>query len=99
MKRSIVSCLLLIMPLAVASLKGLSTAAAQSKPDFSGVWKLKLEDSRLMPDNGVSKLLDIEIKIDHKGSNFHEMMTVTRSDGDQTAEGKYIIDGKDYSAR
>jgi hypothetical protein len=74
-------------------------AAAQSKPNFSGTWKMNPQKSKLDRDNGGSKLVNIVVKIDHRDPIFSESMIVSRSDGDQTAEGEYTTDGKDSEVR
>jgi hypothetical protein len=71
-----------------------SIIAAQTKPDFSGVWKMNREKSKF---EALEKVRDVVAKIEHKEPNFSESMTMTSSDEDQTVEAKYTTDGKETS--
>src|SRR5215468_4582782 len=52
--------------------------AAQTKPDFSGVWKMNREKSKFQ---AIENIRDIVSKIEHKEPNFSEFITVTSVDG------------------
>jgi hypothetical protein len=68
-----------------------SIASAQTKPDFSGTWKMNLEKSKFAgggPDN-------LLIKIDHKEPAFAESWTVSTPNGERSFEAKYTTDGKE----
>ena len=69
-----------------------SIISAQTKPDFSGAWKMNREKSKF---EAIENIRDIVNKIEHKEPNFSESITVTSTDGDQTIEGKYTTDGKE----
>jgi hypothetical protein len=68
------------------------TAAAQTKPDFSGVWKMNKEKSKFASDEGPSGLL---IKIDHKEPALTEEWSMSTSDGDRSFQAKYTIGGQE----
>jgi len=68
-----------------------SMAAAQTKPDFSGAWKMNREKSKFAgggPDN-------ILIKIDHKEPTFVEEWSMTTPNGERSFQAKYTTDGKE----
>jgi len=67
-----------------------SIAEAQTKPDFSGSWKMNREKSKFAgggPDN-------ILIKIDHKEPAFVEDWSMTTPNGERSFQAKYTTDGK-----
>jgi hypothetical protein len=66
-------------------------AAAQTKPDFSGSWKMNREKSKFA-DGGPN---DILIKIDHKEPAFTEQWTMSTPDGERSFQAKYATDGKE----
>src|SRR5262245_48907873 len=68
-----------------------SIAAAQTKPDFTGSWKMNREKSKF-ERGGPESLL---IKIDHKEPAFVEDWTVTTPNGERTFQAKYTTDGKE----
>jgi len=68
-----------------------SIASAQTKPDFSGTWKLNREKSKFAR-GGPDGLL---IKIDHKEPAFSENWTVSTPDGERSFQAKYTTDGKE----
>src|SRR5262245_2810666 len=70
--------------------------AAQTKPDFSGVWKMNREKSKFQ---AIENIRDIVSKIEHKEPNFSEFITVTSVDGEQTIEAKYTTDGKETTVK
>jgi len=68
-----------------------SMAAAQTKPDFSGAWKMNREKSKFAgggPDN-------ILIKIDHKEPTFTEEWSMSTPEGARSFQAKYTTDGKE----
>jgi hypothetical protein len=68
-----------------------SIATAQTKPNFSGVWKMNPQKSKFErsgPDG-------IQSKIDHKDTAFAESLMVSTPNGDRATETKYTIDGKE----
>ncbi len=68
-----------------------SIASAQTKPDFSGVWKMNREKSKFAgggPDN-------LLIKIDHKEPAFVEDWKMSTQDGERSFQAKYTTDGKE----
>ncbi|MGH9850979.1 MAG: hypothetical protein ACREBD_14170 [Blastocatellia bacterium] len=68
-----------------------SIAGAQTKPNFSGTWKLNREKSKFTgggPDN-------LSIKIDHKEPAFAEAWSMSTPDGDRSFQAKYATDGKE----
>jgi hypothetical protein len=77
-----------------------SIIAAQTKPNFSGVWKMNREKSKfpaMFPAMG--NIRDVVSKIEHKEPNFSESMTITGVDGDRTVEVKYTTDGKETTMK
>ena len=68
-----------------------SIAAAQTKPDFSGSWKMNREKSKFA-DGGPNAIL---IKIDHKEPAFTEEWTMSTPDGERSFQAKYATDGKE----
>ncbi len=73
-----------------------SMIAAQTKPDFSGVWKMNRQKSKF---EALENIRDIVTKIEHKEPSFSEFMTITSIDGDQTVEAKYTTDGKETAVK
>jgi hypothetical protein len=74
--------------------------AAQTKPDFSGVWKMNREKSKfpaMFP--AMENIRDVVSKIEHKEPNFSESMTITSVDGDRTFEVKFTTDGKETTIK
>ena len=69
-----------------------SSIAAQTKPDFSGVWKMNREKSKFL---AMENIRDIVSKIEHKEPNVSIFTTITGVDGEQTFEAKYTTDGKE----
>ena len=68
-----------------------SMAGAQTKPNFSGAWKMNREKSkfaRVGPDA-------ILIKIDHKEPALTEHWSITTPDGERSFQAKYTTDGKE----
>jgi hypothetical protein len=77
-----------------------SIIAAQTKPDFSGVWKMNREKSKfpaMFP--AMENIRDIVSKIEHKEPNVSIFTTITGVDGDQTFEAKYTTDGKETNVK
>lgn len=68
-----------------------SIASAQTKPDFSGAWKMNREKSKFA-DGGPENLL---IKVDHKEPTFVEDWKVSTPDGELSFQAKYTTDGKE----
>jgi hypothetical protein len=68
-----------------------SIPSAQTKPDFSGEWKMNREKSKFAgggPDN-------LLIKIDHKEPSFVEDWKMSTADGERSFQAKYTTDGKE----
>jgi len=68
-----------------------SIVSAQTKPDFSGSWKMNREKSTFAgggPDN-------ILIKIDHKEPAFAEDWSLSTPNGERSFQAKYTTDGKE----
>src|SRR5262245_6610142 len=68
-----------------------SISGTQTKPDFSGTWKLNREKSKFAgggPDN-------LLIKIDHKEPSFVEDWKMSTPDGERSFQAKYTTDGKE----
>ena len=89
MKKRINAKLLLI----AAVLSGLCTlvASAQTKPDFSGTWKMNAAKSKFErggPDG-------IIIKFEQKDGGIREVLTLTGGNGERSVEAKYSADGKE----
>jgi hypothetical protein len=79
-----------LMIAAIVCLCG-SIAAAQTKPDFSGSWKMNREKSKFErggPD-------DLLIKIDHKEPTFAEDWKISTPNGERSFQAKYTTDGKE----
>ncbi|HEU0176209.1 MAG TPA: hypothetical protein VFV58_18245 [Blastocatellia bacterium] len=68
-----------------------SIAAAQTKPNFSGEWKMNREKSKFA-DSGPNAVL---IKIDHKEPALTEEWSMSTSDGELSFQAKYTTDGKE----
>ena len=69
-----------------------SIAGAQTKPNFSGMWKMNREKSKL---EALDNIRSIIVKIEHKEPHFSESVTLTHDGGDFTVEGNYTTDGKE----
>ena len=68
-----------------------SIASAQTKPDFSGTWKMNREKSKFA-GGGPDSLL---IKIDHKEPTFVEDWSMSTPNGERSFQAKYTTDGKE----
>jgi hypothetical protein len=68
------------------------TANAQTKPDFSGSWKLNKEKSKFAGDGGPDAIL---IKIDHKEPALTEDWLLSVQNGERSFQAKYTTDGKE----
>src|SRR5215510_14890587 len=66
-------------------------AEAQTKPDFSGSWKMNREKSKFA-DGGPDNIL---IKIDHKEPAFVEDWSISTPNGERSFQAKYTTDGKE----
>lgn len=73
-----------------------SIAAAQTKPNFSGMWKLNWEKSKFGELDGVRNMV---ARIDHEDPSFSESITLTSGAGDRIFEGKYTTDGKESDVK
>ena len=73
-----------------------SIIAAQTKPDFSGVWKMNREKSKFQ---AIENIRDIVSKVEHKEPNVSIFTTITGVDGDRTVEVKYTTDGKETTMK
>jgi hypothetical protein len=67
------------------------TVSAQTRPDFSGAWKMNKEKSKFA-DGGPDAIL---IKIDHKEPTLTEDWTVSTPEGNRTFQAKYAIGGQE----
>jgi hypothetical protein len=65
---------------------------AQTKPNFTGVWKMNPQKSKF---DGADAPNSITLKIEQKGSDLTESMAVQDSTGNESVEGKYTIDGNE----
>lgn len=79
-----------LITVAIACLCAL-TASAQTKPDFSGAWKMNKEKSKFAGD-GPDAIL---IKVDHKEPALTEDWSVSTPEGQRTFTAKYTTDGKE----
>jgi hypothetical protein len=68
------------------------TASAQTKPDFSGAWKLNKEKSKFAGSGGPDAIL---IKIDHKEPALTEEWSISTPEGERSFHAKYTTDGKE----
>jgi hypothetical protein len=68
-----------------------SIAATQTRPDFSGAWKMNLEKSKFSGD-GPDNIL---IKINHKEPAFVEDWSMSTPKGERSFQAKYTTDGKE----
>jgi len=68
-----------------------SIASAQTKPDFSGSWKMNREKSKFA-GGGPDSIL---IKIDHKEPAFVEDWSISTPNGERSFQAKYTTDGKE----
>jgi hypothetical protein len=68
-----------------------SIAVAQTKPDFSGSWKMNREKSKFASDGPDA----ISIKIDHKEPALTEEWSLSTPDGAFSFQAKYTTDGKE----
>jgi hypothetical protein len=87
MKSRIIATLMIAAIVCVSA----SIASAQTKPDFSGAWKMNREKSKFAgggPDN-------ILIKIDHKEPTFVEDWSMSTPNGERSFQAKYTTDGKE----
>lgn len=81
----------LLTIVALAACLCASLIAAQTKPNFSGAWKMNREKSkfaRVGPDA-------ILIKMDHKEPAFAEDWSMSTPDGERSFQAKYTTDGKE----
>jgi hypothetical protein len=83
-----------VLTLTIIAVIGLSAAiaSAQTKPNFSGAWKMNREKSKF---DGTDAPTGITLKIDQKGADLVETIDVQESGGDEAVDGKYVIDGKE----
>jgi hypothetical protein len=66
-------------------------AAAQTKPNLTGTWRMNSSKSKFVND-GPS---EITIKFDQSDSSFTESLTITENNGEHKADLKYAADGKE----
>src|SRR5262245_49679865 len=67
------------------------TAASQTKPNLTGMWKMNSSKSKFA-NNGPS---EITIKLDQTDSSFTESLTITENNGEHKADLKYTAGGKE----
>jgi hypothetical protein len=72
---------------------GLSTltAVAQTKPSFSGVWKMNPQKTKLAGNSSDG----IAIEFNHKDNDLTEAFTVLQVGDEYTIDAKYAIGGKE----
>jgi hypothetical protein len=68
-----------------------SIASAQTKPNFSGAWKLNPQKSKYAFGDPIVYLM----KIDHKEPAFLEDWKMTTPNGERSFQAKYTTDGKE----
>jgi len=68
-----------------------SITSAQTKPDFSGTWKMNPQKSKFAA-GGPDAIL---IKIDHKEPSLAEDLSLSTPDGERSFQAKYSTDGKE----
>src|SRR5262249_35211987 len=66
-------------------------ATAQTKPDFSGTWKMNPAKTKYERGGPSS----ITIKFEQKGSDISEMLMLGGDNGERSVEAKYTADGKE----
>jgi methionine-rich copper-binding protein CopC len=66
-------------------------AAAQTKPNLTGTWKMNESKSKFV--HNIPS--EITIKFDQKDSSFTESFTITENNGEHKADLKYTADGKE----
>jgi len=81
--------------LAACLLMGLCAliAVAQSKPNFTGAWKLNLQKSKFA-DN-IPEGLSLTLEFNHKDNILTEAFSYSQGASEHSVEGKYAIDGKE----
>jgi hypothetical protein len=70
-------------------------AAAQTKPNLTGTWKMNSSKSKFM-NNGPRM---ITIKFDQKDSSFTELLTITEDNGEHNADLKYTAGGEEITTQ
>lgn len=68
-----------------------SITGAQTKPDFSGAWKMNREKSKFAR-SGPDAIL---IKVDHKEPALTEDWSISTPNGERSFQAKYTTDGKE----
>jgi hypothetical protein len=66
-------------------------AAAQTKPNLTGTWKVNLSKSKLTNEG----LLNLVERFEQQGSTLRESLTTTKSTGTSTVNYSYSLDGKE----
>src|SRR5262249_61470398 len=66
------------------------TAMAQTKPNFTGTWKLNQQKSKFAGDGPEG----VTIEFNHQDNNLTEAFTHFQGGGENTIEAKYTIGGK-----
>ena len=80
----------------VVALVGASTAAAQSKPNVVGTWKMNREKSKFSDNGGPETVV---IKFELKEASLHELFIIGASQGEHTIDLTYKIDGSQNTAQ
>ena len=80
----------------VVAIAGVWAAAAQSKPDVSGTWKMNREKSKFSDDGGPQTVV---IKFELKEASLHEWFTIGASQGERTIDLTYKMDGSQNTAQ
>src|SRR5215813_1313980 len=70
------------------------TAMAQTKPNFTGTWKLNIQKSKFAGDGPEG----VTIEFNHQDNNLTEAFTHFQGGGENTIEAKYTIGGKESEA-
>ena len=68
-------------------------AVAQSKPNFTGVWKLNLQKSKFAAN--IPEDFSLTLEFNHKDNILNEVFAYSQGAVKHSVEGKYDIDGKE----
>ena len=76
------------------------TARAQTKPDFSGAWKMNLEKSKLSDGQPIPYYAEFTQEIDHREPKLRIVEKIKDSQGSsRTVEWNVTTDGKEYETK
>lgn len=91
-RSSVTAIIALSISLCASICVSIGRAQAQTKPNFTGLWKMNPQKSKF---DGADAPSSITLKMEQKGSDLTESMAVQDTTGNEAVEGKYIIDGKE----